>query len=591
MVNIYDTSLTGLRETRKKVNDLQRRHAWYHSNLIQIKELKNEIIEIQKLYDLRIQTILNQITEQKELAKEILFKAFKQLESTVNTEDIRQYLNELIDAITHMLANMPDEVLSISIFSSFNLFAFIGMITSISAGGSLIGLATLGLGLATSGVASEIIFRKKLVELDEKLGDCVATVLKQKSERLYKLDECFNYFEHKLHHFDIYGQNPKINIVWYDKNIYNRENQYNMKTLRNQFLAEQYNIMQFDDKNKSIGSVLSNITTNLVLITSGSSGEEVISEIGYYFHIKGIIIYCQAVDYHRTWASQYKKVLLVTNDFTQVIQKIEDIEKGQIYFVTKGFSFDDITIKLKKTDYYLSTTQTGFICSSFSAINSNIDHHYRTMEQLHNALKSKCIYPKGIPSHFQLENLFKCAKQFVEGLTTPKPQESIIRLYTAEAPSYYKIINDILNLLDEQLILIIHDYIKALRYSLIIYSDTSNRIPNANNVKLYRGLSLTENDFKEFYRKFKVYDTIIFPAFSSTTLDKDQTIFYLKGKRVLLDISANCTLINKPTSIAALSAYPHENEVLLNCFSMLTVKNIKKVDDDFLWYECTLELR
>ncbi|CAF4942399.1 unnamed protein product [Rotaria sp. Silwood2] len=98
---------------------------------------------------------------------------------------------------------------------------------------------------------------------------------------------------------------------------------------------------------------------------------------------------------------------------SEVIQKIKDIKNGQIYFVNYGFSFDDITIKLQKTEYYLSTRQNGFIIPNFSAINSIIDYHNMTMTKLHNELKKKRIYPKDIPSHFQLENLLKCAQQFV----------------------------------------------------------------------------------------------------------------------------------------------------------------------------------
>jgi hypothetical protein len=591
MTNLYNTSLAGLNETRNEVSSLKNRHEWYHSNIIQIQDLKTTIQNIQERYDSNIQDILNQITEEKERAKEILVNALKQLESTVNTQDIRRYLNELINAIDHLVDNMSHEVLLISIFSGLGLFALIATIIALFAGVSTLGIVTLGLGALVGGAASEVMFRTKLSELDEKLAVHITAVQNQKAERIRKLDEYFTNFRHKLHHCHTHGQNSKINIVWYDKNIQNVANQHCIERLKNEFPAEQYNIKQFNDKDQSIGSVLSTITNNLVLITSGSAGEEVISEIGYYFHIKGIIIYCQEVEYHRTWSKQYKKVLLVTNVFSQVIQKIQDIENGQIYFIKYGFSFDDITIKLKKTDYYLSTTQTGFICSNFSAINSSIDYHNKTMTELHSGLKTKCIYPKGIPSHFQLENLLICAQQFVKALKTSEPEKSIIRLYTAEAPYYYKIINDILNLLDEDLILIIQDYIKALRYSLIVYSDTSNKIPKMNNVKLYRGISLTQNGFEEFSRKFKIHDTIIFPAFSSTSLDRSQTISYIKGKGVLLDISANCTLLNKPKSIAAQSEYPSEDEVLLNCFSLFTVKNITKINDDLLCYECTLELR
>ncbi|CAF4148569.1 unnamed protein product [Rotaria sordida] len=483
-------------------------------------------------------------------------------------------------------------VLLISIFSGLGLFNLIAAIIVLLGGASAFGVITFGLGFLLSSTASEAMFRSKLSELDEKLSCNIRNVQSQKYERIQKLDEYFNNFEQRLHHCHIHGHNSKINIVWYDKNLQNHENQCYIERLRNEFSPEQYQIMQFDDKDQSIDSVVSNITNNLVLITSGSAGEEIISEIGYYFHIKGIIIFGTAVEYHQTWARKYKKVLLITNMFSQVIQEIKDIENGQIYFVNYGFSFDDITIKLKNIEYYLSTSQNGFIIPNFSAINSSIDYHNMTMTKLHNELQKKHVYPKDIPSHFQLDNLLKCAQQFVEALKKPEPEKHIIHLYTTKAPYYYKIINDILNLLDEDLILIIQDYIKALRYSLIIYKDVSNKILPINNVKLYRGISLAQdNSFAEFSRKFKIHDTIIFPAFSSTSVNKDRTRSFIKGKGVLLKISADCSKLNRPKSISAQSQYPNEDEVLLNCFSILKVEGITTMNDDLLCYKCILELR
>ncbi|CAF4527828.1 unnamed protein product [Rotaria sp. Silwood2] len=512
MTNLYDTSLDGLIATRSEVNSLQLRHAWYHSNLTQIKGLKEDINKIQERYDSNIQNILDQIAKQKVCAKEILVNSLNQLESTINTQDIRKYLNELINAIDHLLGPLSEQVLLISIFSGLGLLSFIAAFIALFAGASAFGVATLGLGFLVSSTASEVMFRSKLSELDENLSDNIRNVQNQKYERIKKLDEYFNNFEQRLQHCHTHDHNSKINIVWYDKNLQSHENQCYIERLRNEFSAEQYQIMQFDDKDQSIDSVVSSITNNLILITSGSAGEEVISEIGYYFHIK--------------------------------------------------------------------------------AIKSSIDYHNMTMTKLHNELKKKRIYPKDIPSHFQLENLLKCAQQFVEALKKPEPEKNIIHLYTTEAPYYYKIINDILNLLDEDLIVIIQDYVKALRYSLITYEDASNKMPATNNVKLYRGISLAQdNSFAEFSRKFKIHDTIIFPAFSSTSLNKDRTRSFIKGKGVLLEISADCSKLNKPKNISAQSEYPSEDEVLLNCFSILKVENITTMNDDLLCYKCTLELR
>ena len=54
-----------------------------------------------------------------------------------------------------------------------------------------------------------------------------------------------------------------VNIVWYDKNIENDDNQTCIKTLKITFPSEKYQIMAFDNKGQSINSILSNITNNI----------------------------------------------------------------------------------------------------------------------------------------------------------------------------------------------------------------------------------------------------------------------------------------------------------------------------------------
>ncbi|CAF1406934.1 unnamed protein product [Adineta steineri] len=588
---LYDKSVEGLTKTRHEVNDLQEKHAWYASNIIQIQKLKSKITNIQKEYDLYITGILNEITKQKQHAKEILMNALNQLESAVNTEQIKASIHSLIHDIDFLVGNISKHVYLILIFSSIGIGGIIAMIIAGLAGSSFFGIATMGLGTVVGSVGSEILFKDKLEELDTKLSNDIGKVINQKDQQIEKLNEYFECFKDKILYCNYNRQTSFINIVWYDKQIKNFSNQNSIKRLRNGFSKENYCITEFDNEDQLIKLITSNIESNLILITSGSSGEQILSQIGYYFHIKGIIIYCQAVQYHKTWTKQYKKVLLVTNTFNEVIQKIKDIENGEIYFLNYGFSFEDITLKLQSHNYYLSTKQNGFIIQKFSDIRSDVNYHKDIMIQLNTLLKSKNIYPNGIPYHFQLDNLLKCAENFIDALKTSSPEENIIRLYTSSTPSYYKVVNDILNLLDEQLIRLIGDYIKALRYSLILYSDKSERIPNNNNIKLYRGLCLNhENSFEEFKRKFKVNDTIIFPAFSSTSLNENRAKRFLHGKGVLLNITADCTQINKPKSISKVSVYQGEDEVLLNCFNMLTIKKITNINDSFMSYECTLQL-
>ncbi|CAF1647122.1 unnamed protein product, partial [Didymodactylos carnosus] len=65
-------------------------------------------------------------------------------------------------------------------------------------GSSLLGVATLGLGAVVGDATSEIMFRSKLSDLNEKLRDNIKNVQNQKSQQLQQLESYFDGFVQKL---------------------------------------------------------------------------------------------------------------------------------------------------------------------------------------------------------------------------------------------------------------------------------------------------------------------------------------------------------------------------------------------------------
>lgn len=280
----------------------------------------------------------------------------------------------------------------------------------------------------------------------------------------------------------------------------------------------------------------------------------------------------------------------MTNKDNEVIEKIQHIEYGDVYFLMNGFTIDDVRLRLTDLHYYFSTNNPKFLIEDFSLINADRSYHRKVMEQFHEKILAKNIFPNGIPIYLQLPNLHRFVDEFLQALQEAEPEKALITLYTKNDPYHYKIINNILNRLDEELIDLIEDYIKALRYALMVYNDPNNRTPEGTEVKLYRGLHLIgRNSLEEFQRKFRVTDVMIFPSFVSTSLDKQLATFFIRGRGILLEISTDCTQKTKPKHIAAASVYENEGEVLLNCFQLLKVINIVKMSDDVLMYQCTLK--
>ena len=589
IARLFDKSLEGLHRTKDEVDDLRESHCWYHPNIYQLNGLKGKISSIQRDYDQKIDEILNEIRAKKAEIKEILYNALGQLETTIDKNLVKKYMDQLLKECDKLLENISTFVLLGSVFGALGLFAILAVIIAAAGGSVAMGLGTLGLGVLVGGVTSEVLFRNKLAELSEKLAESIVTVQGQKNQQSNQLNSYFNDFVLYLCQND--SSNSTVHIIWFDKNIRTDENQSFANRLSHEFSAGKYQLIKFDQETAVIEFVRTNITNNIILIISGSAGHAVISEIGHYWNLKGIIVFCIRVDDHRLWAGNYKKLLLVTHSATEVIEKIKHIECGEIYFLLNGFSLEDVRLKLKNIDYYFSTKNDGFMIQDLKSINSALSHHRNIVEQLHQKIIAKNIYPNGIPNHFGLNNLYQFVDEFLQALKQSKPEKEIIYLYTKEKPYYSKIVNDILNRLDEELIELIGDYIKALRYALINYIDTNDKTPTSSNLKLYRGLCLNDgNSLKEFQRKFRVADVIIFPSFVSTSLDRAVANSFTRGKGVVLEITADCSRMNKPKNISAVSHYKNEEEVLLNCFSVLQVINIREISNNLVLYECTLKL-
>ncbi|CAF1544511.1 unnamed protein product [Adineta ricciae] len=557
--------------------------------MYQLAALKSTINSIHTDHDRKIYEIFSEIQHTKEKLKEILHRMLDCSEIALNKDILERNIEELMQKIDKQTENLDKSVLLGLIFQQLGLAAILAGIMALSAGAGAFGVGTLGVGLLAGNATSEIIFHVKLFKLSTEIQEYIGTISRQKTQQIARMKKYFDNFEQRVRQRN--ANQLKIDIVWYDKEIHHQENQYFAKELSHQFSPNNYQVVLFDNEHRVINFVQTNITNNIILITTGSAGRSVISAIGHYCNITGIILFCMRVDVHRSWTEKFKKILLITNQFNEVVEKIKHIECGDIYFVNNGLSIGDARLKMPNIEVYLSINANGSIINNFLSIRREQLHHRTNMEQLYRKIMSKNIYPNGIPDHLQLANLNCFISKFLEALQQPKPEISIITLYTLEAPHYYKILNDILNRLDEELILLIGDYVKALRYALLVYEDQKNKIQKKTNMTFYRGLCLTKgNSFQEFLRKFRVGDFIIFPSFSSTSMDKREAESFTKGKGVILEISVDCTQMNRPKNISAVSKYLDEDEVLLDCFSILEVQDIKKVTDNIFFYTCELKL-
>lgn len=135
LTKLFQESLEGLLKIKATIEDLQSKHAWYHSNLFQIQTLRNQIKSIQQECDEKIQLSLNDIRGKKEDLAKILLGALRQLGTSLDENTMEEQLQELIRSIEKIITKTGSVILLSAILGG-NLILLIGTIIAAFAGAS-----------------------------------------------------------------------------------------------------------------------------------------------------------------------------------------------------------------------------------------------------------------------------------------------------------------------------------------------------------------------------------------------------------------------------------------------------------------------
>lgn len=109
-------------------------------------------------------------------------------------------------------------------------------------------------------------------------------------------------------------------IVWHDPNISNDENQRYISKLRGQFP----DLRTFGSFNEAEEYIRENALTSFTVLSSGSNGKELMEKIHECLNVERCYIFCRALEYHRSWAVGYKKILDVVVDIADVVRRLSE---------------------------------------------------------------------------------------------------------------------------------------------------------------------------------------------------------------------------------------------------------------------------
>ncbi|CAD8215602.1 unnamed protein product [Paramecium octaurelia] len=332
--------------------------------------------------------------------------------------------------------------------------------------------------------------------------------------------------------------------------------------IRNCFPNIQY--CHFTNDHQSLINFLNeNYITFLIL--QGSLAKETLHMLLTYPNIHSILIYCKFPEKYEDLIQKFKQIVYIINQQDEVIATLEKnlapslvLREINLYQFPNYFQQNDAL-------YYLSDQ---FSLSSIPQLSKD-----EALKIIQNTMQyvPKSVYI--LSEEAQAEIALQIHEKFKNGQI-----EAIINLYTGPS-EFFKFINKLLQSLNEKAILEASVFIQSLKYSLEKYQDNIDQnLFVSNNFFLYRRVDCTIDSFK---LKHKLYDLMMFPAFTSTSRDFAISKSYAKDSGIIFRISFNENNLEemaRPKAIYTVSQFQNEQEYLFSCFSCFIITKFNEVN-------------
>ena len=105
-------------------------------------------------------------------------------------------------------------------------------------------------------------------------------------------------------------------LIWADSLVFSQENLFVYSQLRQYFTVTRF--QSFIEA----AQYMQNTNNQYLVITSGKNGKEFVDLIHGLGNVTSIVVFCCSVAYHSTWASNYNKIVQVTDSYLKVIDSL-----------------------------------------------------------------------------------------------------------------------------------------------------------------------------------------------------------------------------------------------------------------------------
>jgi len=450
---------------------------------------------------------------------------------------------------------------------------------------------------------SKIIFDKNINFNYEQTGENKDKIIN---------DENINFDKDEFYKKYLKRDELNVNLIYFDLNMKNKENYRYFNKLKVDVVGGFHAIDNLDILENYLEKIKEK-DIPFIIISSGTSGKDVISICKKYSFIKEVIIFCKNLNYNEHYISEYPEyVKKVLTNIKQVYEYIKTFQKDQskngmenklLHEDKYVFSSDEIKMdkqlqqcplisafEYDKCYFLVHKVYSHF----FGNINSKNEESMFKTENFDKILDylNKFNFEKEKEKNLILENFKNLVNKNNDEFV-----EKSIRYYTGESNFCY-LFNRIMRNFEKGLISFAY-YMGPFLYGLNKYVKDNPKFSISKKMKLYRIIKCSKLDFYQY--KLNLGHIICLPSLTSTSsvpIKFRPTKLSQKtnnnNKEEMITIKMKFKYIHKSGNISPgiivedkkakdgnyLSTRPKENEVILFPFTFAKIYDIKSENEN-----------
>lgn len=302
---------------------------------------------------------------------------------------------------------------------------------------------------------------------------------------------------------------------------------------------------------------------NLLIIVSGSLGEQIIANIHPISQIHAIYIFCTNISKHEQWTQQWNKIKVVSSNIESICDQLKE-DSRQCDRDSTSFEI------INKND--LNQLEPTFMYTTlFKDIILEIKYEKNDLENLVNQCRIKYQGNK---------KELKIIKEFENKYQEHSP----VWWYTRDCFTY-NILNRSLGAFDVDMIISLGPFIQDLRHRLQqLYSEQKHTFQQTFIV--YRGQALSKTNFDKL--KHSVGGLLSFNNFLSTSINRsvsyrfaEQSLGKVDHVAVLFQMKIDSSIDKSPFALLDDESFykDTEHEILFSMNSVFRVESIEQIDN------------